>query len=368
MFLATLSLEREARQLLLLIALTIGVASALLAMLQVLGGSESGAYFFNVTNVGRGVGFFANANHYGAFEYILLPLGAAALADMRTRSSAFLLAVLGIVLPALLFGLTLSGSRSAIVLGVASIAATIPLLLGRDLKGLGRNRALALSAGLALALVPLMMGLGMLKILARFADQGVAEDARWVVAASTLEGIRSYFPFGAGIGTFPDVYPLHERVVDLIPQLVNRAHDDGLETLFEGGFGSLMLLLSFVVWLSYATHRALVAESTIGGQELPRRQSRAGVIVIWLLLLHSLWDYPLRTIALQVVFALCAALQFAPPPSFEGERGLWGRGSKGLRGRDRVPEALASTPFAGPSTPQRQRENSHSRRLGTSGR
>jgi hypothetical protein len=320
-FLATLALERQKRQLLLLFALVIGAASALLAMLQVLGGPKSGLYFYSITNVGRGVGLFANANHFGAFEYVLLPLGAAAMADMRTRSSAFLLVALGVVLPALLFGLALSGSRSAIALGAASIAATIPLLLGRDLKGLGRSRALAFAAGLALALVPLMMGLGMLEIMTRFTEHDVAEDARWAVAASTWEGIRSYLPFGAGIGTFPSVYPLHERAVDLIPQFVNRAHDDGLETLFEGGIGSLALLVGFIIWLSLATRRAIAVDPTYGGQELPKRQARAGVIVMWLLLLHSIWDYPLRTLALGVVFALCAALQFAPPPSAEDRRG-----------------------------------------------
>ena len=44
MFLATLNLDRDARRLLLLLALAIGVASALLAMLQVLGGSDSGLF------------------------------------------------------------------------------------------------------------------------------------------------------------------------------------------------------------------------------------------------------------------------------------------------------------------------------------
>jgi hypothetical protein len=290
-------------------------------MLQVLGGPESGMYLFSFTNIGRGVGFFANANHYGAFEYVLLPLGAAALAEMRTRSAPFLLAVFAAILPALLFGLALSGSRSAIVLGAVSMAATIPVLLGPDLARLGRNRAVAFAAGLATALIPLMMGLGMTKVLTRFAERGVAEDARWAVAASTWDGIRSYLPFGAGIGTFPSVYPLHERAVGLIPQTINRAHDDALETLLEGGIGSLILLVGFLGWLSLATRHALIGASTPGNDGVVAdRQARAGVIVMWLLLAHSLWDYPLRTIALEVVFALSAALQFAPVPSAERRR------------------------------------------------
>ena len=100
-FLAILSLEREARRRLLLVALAIGVASALLGMLQVLGGA-SGPYLFSFTNVGMAVGFFANDNHFAALEYVLLPLGSAALAETRTRSPAFLVAIFGAVAPALL--------------------------------------------------------------------------------------------------------------------------------------------------------------------------------------------------------------------------------------------------------------------------
>ena len=116
---------------------------------------------------------------------------------------------------------------------------------------------------------------------------------------------------------------MHERVADLVPLFVNRAHDDGLETLFEAGIASFALLIGFVIWLSLATRRALIGGPALGGYASLDRQARAGVIVMWLLLLHSLWDYPLRTIALEVVFALCVALQFAPPPAEAGERGLW---------------------------------------------
>ena len=234
MFLATLNLDRDARRLLLLLALAIGVASVLLAMLQVLGGADSGLYFFSFTNPNRGVGFFANANHFGAFEYILLPLGAAALAETSTRSSAFLLAVLGGIAPALLFGLALSGSRSAIILGTLAAVATLGLLTP-ELAKLGRRRSLALFSAFAVAILPVAMGLGLLQILSRFAEQDVAEDARWRIAANTMVGIWNYFPFGAGLGTFPSAFPLHERAADAIPEFVNRAHNDGLETLFEGG-------------------------------------------------------------------------------------------------------------------------------------
>ena len=128
------------------------------------------------------------------------------------------------------------------------------------------------------------------------------------IVANVWAAILSYFPVGAGVGTFLDVYPLHERVADLIPAVVNRAHNDGLETLFEGGAASLLLLLGFIGWLGAATYRAFVREDALEG-----RQARAGAIAMWLLLIHSLWDYPLRTVALEALFCFCVALQYAPP-------------------------------------------------------
>jgi O-antigen ligase len=332
-FLATLSLEREARQRLLLLSVAMGVASAVLAMLQVLGGSESWLYFYTVTNAGRGVGFFANANHFGGFEYAMLPLGAAALAETRARSPAFLVASIGCVAPALLFALALSGSRSAMVLGSVSAFATLAFVLSPELAMLGRRRALAWAAGCALVLLPVSMGLGVLQILSRFGEQNLTGDARWRIFGNVWAAILSYFPVGAGVGTFLDVYPLHERVANLTPEVVNRAHNDGLETLFEGGGASFLLLLGFLVWLGVAAYRAFVHEDAVEG-----RQARAGAIAMWLLLVHSLWDYPLRTIALETLFCFCAALQYAPPsPSHVHTRGP-------NRGRSRVqtdPNALA---------------------------
>src|SRR5580704_4490297 len=198
-FLAILSLGRDARRRLLLVALAIGVASAVLGMLQVLSG---GPYLFTITNPGTAVGFFANHNHLAALEYALLPLGAAALEETQTPSPAFLVAVLGAVASALLFALTLTASRSAVILGGFSAAATLAFVLTPELTVLGRRRSLALIAGFALALLPIAVGFGFLNILSRFEKQDLVEDLRWMIAANTWAGLMSYFPVGAGLGTF----------------------------------------------------------------------------------------------------------------------------------------------------------------------
>jgi len=340
-YLGTLSLEREARRQLLLLSVAMGVACAMMAMLQVLGGRGSGLYFYDFTNVGKGVGFFANANHFGGFEYAVLPLGAAALAETRARSPAFLVAIIGCVVPALLFALALSGSRSAMILGSVSAIATLTFVLSPELAMLGRRRALAWAAAFALVVLPVAMGLGLLQILSRFGEDNLAQDARWRIFANVWAEIWSYFPLGAGVGTFLDVYPLHERVADLTPALVNRAHNDGLETLFEGGAASFLLLVGFLVWLGAATYHTFVHEDAVEG-----RQARAGAIAVWLLLIHSFWDYPLRTIALEALFGLCVALQYAPPsPSHTHTRVT-------NRGRSRVQSGIPKSAFAPLETPR----------------
>jgi hypothetical protein len=50
-------------------------------------------------------------------------------------------------------------------------------------------------------------------------------------------------------------------VADLIPDFVNRAHNDGLETLLEGGAGSLLLLLGFIAWLGAHPDGRLVIDA-----------------------------------------------------------------------------------------------------------
>jgi O-antigen ligase len=305
-FLSVLTLDRQQRQWLLLLALAVSIVCVPLAMLQVVGGEGSPLYFFEITNFGKGVGFFANANHFAAFQYAMLPLAACAVIDIRQRFPLPPLVIVAAVSAILLTGLSLTGSRSALLLGSLSAVLTAIFVLRPEVSTIGRRRGLWLVAAFLFAFIPFASGMGLLAILERFGSQDVAEDARWIVASNTWGAVKSYFPFGSGFGTFPDVYQLHERLQDVIPPFVNRAHDDLLETLLEGGVFSLCLLFGLVAWLLVRSAKALRQDYTPEG-----RQARAGMVALWLFLLHSFWDYPMRTTALTTVAALCMALQFS---------------------------------------------------------
>jgi hypothetical protein len=306
-FLGVLSLDRQARNWLLLLLLAISIICVPLAMLQVVGGEGSPLYFYDNTNFGRGVGFFANANHFAAFQYAMLPFAACAIVDMRDRFVLPPLAIFGGVAVIILMGLSLSGSRSALLLGVLSTILTALFLLRQEISKIGRRRGLWIIAAFAFMVIPIASGMGLLAILQRIGKQDLAEDARWLVAANTWNALRIYFPFGSGFGTFPDVYQLHERLRDVIPPFVNRAHNDFLEIALEGGAFSLCLLFGFITWLLIHTTRTFQR-----GVTPETRLARAGIIILWLFLIHSLWDYPMRTIALTTVVAVCIALQFKP--------------------------------------------------------
>jgi O-antigen ligase len=97
----------------------------------------------------------------------------------------------------------------------------------------------------------------------------------------------------------------------LVPVYANHAHDDWLEIWLEGGWLALAIAGAFVVWLVRAINRRWRTDwpnETI----LDRSISRAGAIIVPLLMLHSVVDYPLRTTALMCVAAFACALLVQP--------------------------------------------------------
>ncbi len=311
-FLAVLRLSTDERAFLVRIVVVVGVASVPLGMLQLLGGSGSGLYFYEITNRGRSVGFFANANHYIALLYCTLPLAAAVMVGRRDEAWSLQLALLGGLAFVILLGLSASGSRTALVLGGVSLLASYLLLAPKSLfKGSSLMQRAMWMALAALMILPVAMGLGLDAIIGRIEAQGF-EDARWSLAPTAWRAALNYAPFGAGWGSFERIYQLHEDLAALIPTIVNHAHNDWLELFVEGGAPVVVLLAGWLIWLGREARTALWA-----GSSLAERMAKGAIIVLFLLSIHSFWDYPLRTGALSVLLALCCALT-QPAPVWTG--------------------------------------------------
>ena len=139
--------------------------------------------------------------------------------------------------------------------------------------------------------------------LLRIANTDAAADHRSSFATTTWNAALQYFPTGSGFGSFVPIYQTREMPETLVPEYVNHAHNDWLELLLEGGLPAVVLLGLFLVWLG------------IGGLRAWRGNlfaQRTGFVVVALLIAHSVVDYPLRTPALMVFFAIFCGLIALP--------------------------------------------------------
>ena len=119
-------------------------------------------------------------------------------------------------------------------------------------------------------------------------------------------------PFGSGFGTFTAVYPSFEPPQDVLDnRYVNHAHDDVLELWLEGGAMSLLLMAVFSGWLFMASTK-IWRQAPADSHAIDVLLARAATIVIPIIIVHSVFDYPLRTDAMMAVFALSCALLVEP--------------------------------------------------------
>ena len=301
-FIAILSLSPPQRERMVQFCIAAAIVGILLGAAQLASGGDS-LYVWNWTNAGSVNGFFANRNHFASSLLVTLPFavifGAATLRRRDQRASALWLGALfaGLVVVALAAirsraGLTLF----APVMVVSLLAAWIAAGRGRPGPGL---LVLVGSIGAALTAVAV---LALPPILERFDTENQLEGRsnRWPLIS---EAAQTYLPFGSGIGSFDAVYRSVEPLEELDSTFFNQAHNEYLETWLEAGWLGIGLILAFFVWYGRRCRSAWKAPPSREGDV-----QRAASIGIGVLLLHSIGDYPLRTVTLAVVFALCCGL------------------------------------------------------------
>jgi O-antigen ligase len=126
----------------------------------------------------------------------------------------------------------------------------------------------------------------------------------WSIASQAL---KANLPLGSGFGSFEPVFRQFEDPATVGPVYANHSHSDLIETLLEGGVLSGLLLLGFLYWF---VRRSWKLWMQYGSRD---PIACAASVAVLLVLLHSLVDYPLRTSAIAVPFALCLALMARSP-------------------------------------------------------
>jgi O-antigen ligase len=259
---------------------------------------------YAITNPGRAVGMFANANHFATLLLCALPFSGYVAAQAVRRgsktkkASGFTVAVTtGLFLA---IGVVSVGSLAGY--GLLLVTAAAAALIYRRAAVGALSWVWVASVG---ALFLLFLGLAFAGPLQEQAITGKLSDqrtSRKAMAATTVVAIKDSFPAGSGLGSFPQVYRTYENQNAVGSELVNHAHNDYLEFVLELGLPGLLLILAFIFWWSSRTIH--VWRSSYKGGDL----GRAGSVVVLVVLLHSVVDYPIRTSAIAVLFAMACAL------------------------------------------------------------
>lgn len=256
-------------------------------------------YFYDSSNFGYAVGFFANANHMATLLVITLPFLAALLTSARggtiQRYSAALAVVTGAGL-VLVIGIALNGSLAGYGLAVPALAASTLIALPR---GSVARVWLAIAAGvLAIGAVG---ALALSPVGARSFGAATSIESRSEIMSTTSRAIGDFLPFGSGLGTFRAVYQLYEDHDQIGRTHVPHAHNDYAELVLETGVPGAVVLVLFLIWWVSAAWR--VWRFSDAGP-----YARAASIASAAILIHSLVDFPLRTAAISATFAMCLAL------------------------------------------------------------
>lgn len=269
---------------------------------QLISGGER-LYPWATTDAGSVNGFFANRNHLATLVLATLPfaavVGASSLRRRNPDSSSIWFAAFFVALAVV--GLAAIRSRFGVILVFpVMIASFVAVWIA---AGRGRPNPALLSmlgaAGVALTAVAIF---ALPPLLARF-DPGYEAGGRFDRWPTVLEAADTYLPLGSGIGSFDVVYRSVEPLTELDATFFNQAHNDYVESWLETGWLGAGLLIAFLIWYGrrlWTVWRAAPSRVT--------DLQRAASIAIAVVLVHSGADYPLRTTAIAVLFALCCAL------------------------------------------------------------
>lgn len=280
--------------------------AVLIGAMQISGGTESPWYFYRITNYGVTVGFFSNANHMATLLVVSIPFLCASYASIprKGRSAGtpgLMLIVLGSAGLLVAVGLVINGSLAGIGLLIPVALASLMLLLRRQKLP---RWVLPVLAVITLASVATVMS-------GRFDNNLIGSTAytstgsRYTSFKTSLEAALDYLPFGSGLGTFDSIYRTYEVPEQVTNTYMNHAHSDYIELFLETGLLGLAVIVLFLAWWL----RQAVA---IWHSAEPNHFARAATIASAAILAHSIVDYPLRTVAIAAVFAVCCALMAIP--------------------------------------------------------
>lgn len=206
----------------------------------------------------------------------------------------------------ILAAIAMTGSRTGIALILPAVASALLIsYLNMESKRslstvlLFGALAAALVVGLPLLFLLLSSDTALARVVARFAS---LDDERIAIWKDSLYALQQYWPVGFGMGGFQDAILPAERLEFLTPAIPNRAHNEYLEIGIEAG------VLGYAMAAIAACLCIAMAWRGWRGEPALRPGVVMGTTALFLIALHSVVDYPLRSMALACLTGVAAGM------------------------------------------------------------
>jgi O-antigen ligase len=302
----------------------IAFGNSLLGILQLLGPSGGMLYFYEFTNSSEAVGFFANRNHSSVFSAVSLLIISYIYSQNWTifrfpinYSNILLLTVYVIVLMSSI----LNGSRAGLLCGGLALFLGLMIYNLRPVDAAGHKIKPVNKIGSIVGSIAIVMFSAMLILLffvsdripavTRLIESDNMSNLRASAMPTLFEMIGTYWPIGAGFGTFDKVYFIHEPSELLMPSYFNQAHNDWLQILIEGGAPIALAALAGILWYIASVLKLFSAAS----KNISHLLFWFGIFAIFAI--ASLVDYPLRTPIFSAVTVWIIAFLFTARHNLE---------------------------------------------------
>lgn len=223
---------------------------ALVGLFQ-LGFRGASAFVLEYAGHNRASGTFVNKNHYATLLAMALPLlifraaGQFSFFSHRHNASALSNTWWGVAAAFVAAALVASLSRAGVLAGgIVTAAAILLCVLQQQSRS---RRVLAFVLALVALTVALAAMTGLEQLLKSVTNGGLGDGAstRSLMNAHTWNGITTFFPLGAGLGSYSIAFQRFQT-----PQLlgfIEYAHNDYLQLIFETGLTGIVILALLAV-------------------------------------------------------------------------------------------------------------------------
>ena len=309
-----------------LMVIIFGAGMAFFGILQRLANPD-GIYGFRSTPQSIPFGPFVNRHHFAAFMEMTAGVCVGLLFGRRLAKDKKVLLVIAVVVMGVAIALTSSRGGMVGIISVLAFAGVLNYLSGRwsrkkrssAEKPVGIHSKASLAAG-AVALVfvvfgivlslggndELFRGIGLTEV------QGGVSNGRAHFWAVAVQIFLDHPILGAGFEAFGVAFTKHDTWMGAFR--VEQAHNEYLQTLADSGIAGFICVCAFI----YLLFRKGL--KTIGEAHGLRRDAAAGALAgCFGLLIHSFFDFPLRTHSNAFFFLLLCAIATVPIRSERSE-------------------------------------------------